>query len=132
MSSKFVKFALSVVLLAVVASSLVGCGGNNVAEVARNTAQEMFLKDPTAPKNASGQAMTRPEAVAYWATVTSQLASCESVAKKDKVGHTLITVSVDKFNYVLANGDKPECQLPQPYSTVVKNMVKAGDYVIKQ
>ncbi len=131
MSSKFVKFVLSVVLLAVVASSLAGCGGSNIAETARNTAQEMFVPDEGATLNVNGKPMTRPEALAFWAGESAKLVVCENVATKNGVVYINVLENGAKFSFRLLSNDKPECGMARPWSPVLKSLLDSGAYSTK-
>ncbi len=111
--STFVKCVLFVVVVSFV---LVGCGGSNIAETARNTAQEMFVPDEGATINVAGKPMTRPEALAYWASESAKLAVCENVATKNGVVYINVVENGAKFSFRLLSNDKPECGMARPWN----------------
>jgi hypothetical protein len=119
------KFVLFVVLGAVL---LAGCGESNVAETARNTAQEMFVPDEGATINIAGKPMTRPEALAYWASESAKLAVCENVATQNGVVHITILENGNKFSFHLLSHDKLECGMARLWSPVLASLIKSGAY----
>jgi hypothetical protein len=123
--STFVKCVLFVVVASCV---LVGCGGSNIAETARNTAQEMFVPDEGASINIAGKPMTRPEALAFWASESAKLVVCENVATKDGVVYINVVENGAKFSFRLLSNDKPECGMARPWSPVLKSLLDSGAY----
>ncbi len=128
--STFVKFVLFVVV-SLVACVLVGCGGSNIVETARNTAQEMFVPDEGATINIAGKPMTRPEALAYWASESAKLAVCENVATKNGVVYINVVENGAKFSFRLLSNDKPECGMARLWSPVLKSLLDSGAYSTK-
>ncbi len=114
--STFVKCVLFIVVVSLVACVLVGCGGSNIAETARNTAQEMFVPDEGATINIAGKPMTRPEALAFWASESAKLAVCENVATKNGVVYINVVENGAKFSFRLLSNDKPECGMARPWN----------------
>ena len=127
--STFVKFVLFVVV-SLVACVLVGCGGSNIVETARNTAQEMFVPDEGATLNVTGKPMTRPEALAYWASESAKLVVCENVATKNGVVYITVLENGSKFAFRLLSNDKPGCGMARPWSPVLASLIKSGAYSI--
>ena len=127
----FGKFVVLVVLLVVAASSLVGCGGSNIGETARNTAHALFLPDEGATKNVAGKPMTRPEAAAYWLMEVGKLQGCENVATKNGVVYIDVLENGAKFSFKLLSNDKPECGMVRPWSPVLKSLLESGAYSTK-
>jgi hypothetical protein len=123
--STFVK---SVLFVVVVSCVLVGCGGSNIAETARNTAQEMFVPDEGASLNVAGQPMTRPEALAYWASESAKLVVCENVATRNGVVYITVLENGSKFAFRLLSSDKPGCGMARPWSPVLASLIKSGAY----
>ncbi len=124
------KSVLFVVIVAVLSFVLVGCGGSNIAETARNTAQELFVPDEGATRNVDGKPMTRPEAAAYWSVEVGKLQMCENVATKNGVVYINVLENGAKFSFRLMNNDKPECGMARPWSPVLKSLIDAGAYSI--
>ena len=124
--STFVK---SVLFIVVVSCALVGCGNsNNVMDTLRNVAQENFLPDAGATLNAAGQPMTRPEALAYWASESAKLVVCENVATKNGVVYITVLENGSKFAFRLLSNDKPGCGMARPWSPVLASLIKSGAY----
>ena len=123
--STFVK---SVLFVVVVSCVLVGCGGSNIVETARNTAQEMFVPDEGATLNVAGKPMTRPEALAYWASESAKLVVCENVATKNGVVYITVLENGSKFAFRLLSNDKPGCGMARPWSPVLKSLLDSGAY----
>ena len=122
-----------IVLVVVVFAAVVlsACGGSNVVENARNAAQELFLPDQGATLNVNGQPMTRPEAVAFWASESAKLVVCESVASKDGVVYINVLNNGAQFSFHMFNNDKPECGMARPWSPLLKSLIDAKAYSTK-
>ena len=124
--STFVK---SVLFVVVVSFALVGCGNsNNVMDTLRNVAQENFLPDEGATLNVAGKPMTRPEALAFWASESAKLVVCENVATKNGVVYINVLENGAKFSFRLLSNDKPGCGMARPWSPVLKSLLDSGAY----
>ena len=124
--STFVK---SVLLVVVVSCALVGCGNsNNVMDTLRNVAQENFLPDAGATLNVAGKPMTRPEALAFWASESAKLVVCENVATKNGVVYINVLENGSEFAFRLLSNDKPGCGMARPWSPVLASLIKSGAY----
>jgi hypothetical protein len=124
--STFVK---SVLFVVVVSFALVGCGNsNNVMDTLRNVAQENFLPDAGATLNVAGKPMTRPEALAFWASESAKLVVCENVATKNGVVYINVLENGSKFAFRLLSNDKPGCGMARPWSPVLKSLLDSGAY----
>lgn len=117
MSSKLVLF---VVLLAVVASVLVGCGGANVQENLKIAAKAGFETD----LSTDGK-YTRPQLAEMWAGEWSKIEVCaEKVTNEDGVME--IVVKADG-QWAFKNASKrPECGMWRPWNLTIKSNQKAG------
>ncbi len=117
MSSKLV---LLVVLLAVVASVLVGCGGSNVQENLKIAAKAGFETD----LSTNGK-YTRPELAGMWVAEWSKIEVCAQMVSDDKGVMEIVVRNDGKWAFRNAS-KRPECGMWREWNLTIKSNQKAG------